>query len=137
MIHEARIIPLDGRAHLLSNVKLWNGDSRGHWEGKTLVVDTTNYSGKGWIATNASAGRIKGIPQSEALHVVERFTRVDPDTINYQVTIDDPNVYTRPWTLAIPLNRDPNYQIFEYACQEGNRAVENILSGGRTAEASK
>ena len=137
MIHEARIIPLDGRPHLPSNVKLWNGDSRGHWEGKTLVVDTTNYSGKGWIATNASAGRVKGIPQSEALHVVERFTRVDPDTINYEVTIDDPNVYTGPWTLAIPLNRDPNYQIFEYACQEGNRAVENILSGGRTAEASK
>ena len=134
MIHEARIIPLDGRPHLPSSVKLWNGDSRGHWEGKTLVVDTTNYNGKGWIATNASAGRIKGIPQSEALHVVERFTRVDPDTINYEVTIDDPNVYTRPWTLAIPLNRDPNYQIFEYACQEGNRAVENILSGGRTAE---
>ena len=134
MIHEARIIPLDGRAHLPSSIKLWNGDPRGRWEGNTLVVDTTNYNGKGWIATSASAGRMKGIPQSEALHVVERFTRVDQDTINYEVTITDPNVYTKPWKLAIPLNRDPEYQIFEYACHEGNYAVENILRGGRTQE---
>jgi hypothetical protein len=74
MIHEARIIPIDGRPHLPSSVKLWNGDSRGRWEGNTLVVDTTNYNNKGWIATSAATGRIKGIPQSEALHVVERFT---------------------------------------------------------------
>jgi len=134
MIHEARIIPLDGRPHLPQTVKLWNGDPRGHWEGNTLVVDTTNYSSKGWIATSASTGRIKGIPQSEALHVVERFTRVDRDTINYEVTIDDPNVYTQPWKVAIPLTRDPEYRIFEYACQEGNHAVENVLSGGRAAE---
>jgi hypothetical protein len=134
MIHNARIIPLDGRPHLNSRVKLWDGDPRGHWEGNTLVVDTTNYNSKGWIATNAASGRIKGIPQSEALHVVERFTRVDADTINYEVTINDPNIYNRPWKVAIPLNRDPNYQIFEYACQEGNHAVENILRGGRAAE---
>ena len=116
-----------------SSVKLWNGDSRGRWEGNTLVVDTTNYNSKGWIATGVATG-IKGIPQSEALHVVERFTRVDRDTINYEVTIDDPNVYTQPWKAVIPLTRDPEYRIFEYACQEGNHAVENVLSGGRTAE---
>jgi hypothetical protein len=136
MIHEARLIPMDGRPHLPSSVKLWNGDPRGHWEGNTLVVDTTNYNSKGWIATSAATGRIKGIPQSEALHVVERFTRVEKDTINYEVTIDDPNMYTKPWKVAIPLSRDPSYQIFEYACQEGNRAVENVLSGGRTLEQS-
>ena len=134
MIHEARIIPLDGRPHLPQDVRQWNGDSRGRWDGNTLVIDTTNYNNKGWIATSASTGRIKGIPQSEALHVVERFTRVDADTINYQVTIEDPNVYTRPWTVAIPLNRDPSYRILEYACHEGNYAVENILRGGRAQD---
>jgi hypothetical protein len=134
MIHEARIIPLDGRPHLPASVKMWNGDSIGRWEGNTLVVDTTNYNDKGWIATSAATGRIKGIPQSEALHVVERFTRVDRDTINYEVTISDPNFYTQPWKVAIPLTRDPNYRIFEYACQEGNHAVENVLSGGRASE---
>jgi hypothetical protein len=133
MIHDARIIPIDGRPHLPSTVKLWNGDSRGRWEGKTLVVDTTNYNNKGWIATGVATG-IKGIPQSEALHVVERFTRVDRDTIHYEVTIDDPNVFTQPWRAVIPLTRDPEYQIFEYACQEGNHAVENILRGGRAAD---
>jgi len=137
MIHEARTIPLDARPHLPSNVRLWNGDSIGHWEGNTLVVDTTNFNGKGWIATNASAGRIKGVPESEALHVVERFTRLDANTINYEVTIDDPNVYTKPWKVAIPLNRDPTYKIFEYACHEGNTAVENILRGGRAIDAGK
>jgi hypothetical protein len=134
MIHEARVIPVDGRPHAPSNVRFWNGDSVGHWEGNTLVVDITNFNGKGWIATAASAGRIKGIPQSTALHVVERFTRIDPNTIDYQVTIEDPQYYTRPWTVAVPLNSDPNYQIFEYACHEGNSAVPNVLSGGRARD---
>jgi hypothetical protein len=134
MIHEARIIPVDGRPHLPSSVKLWNGDSRGHWEGNTLVVDTTNYNDKGWIATSAATGRIKGIPQSETLHVVERFTRVDANTIKYEATIEDPNYFTKPWKVEIPLVRDPNYTIFEYACQEGNHAVENVLNGGRMAD---
>jgi hypothetical protein len=134
MIHEARIIPIDGRPHLPSNVKLWNGDSRGRWEGNTLVVDTTNYNAKGWIGTSAATGRIKGILQSEALHVVERFTRVDRNTIQYEVTLDDPNMYTQPWKVAIPLTRDPEYVMYEYACHEGNHAVPNILSGGRAAD---
>jgi hypothetical protein len=137
MIHEARIIPMDGRPHLPTGIKLWNGDSRGRWEGNTLVIDTTNYNNKGWIGTSAATGRIKGIPQTETLHVVERFTRVDRDTINYEVTIADPNVFTEPWKVAIPLVRDPEYQIFEYACQEGNYAVGNILSGGRALEKAR
>jgi len=134
MIHETRMIPLDGRPHLPKSVGLWNGDSVGRWERNTLVVDTTNFNGKGWIASSASAGRIKGIPQSTALHLVERFTRVDADTIDYEVTIDDPNVYTRPWKVAIPLNRDPTYVIYEYACHEGNVAVAGVLGGGRALD---
>ena len=136
MINEVRVIPLDDGPHLPSNVRQWNGDSRGRWEGATLVVDTTNYNGKGWIATNGAAGRIRGIPQSEDLHVVERFTRVADDTIQWEATIEDPNVYTRPWTVAIPLTRDPGYAIYEYACQEGNAAVANVLSGGRARDAA-
>ena len=134
MIHEARVIPLDGSPHPPSSIRQWNGDSRGRWDGNTLVVDTTNFNGKGWIATSASTGRIKGIPQSEALHTVERFTRTGPGTILYEVTITDPEVYTEPWKVAIPLNKDDNYQILEYACQEGNEAVGAILRGGRAAD---
>ena len=134
MIHAARVIPTDGRSHLPSTLRFWDGDSVGHWEGNTLVVDITNYNGKGWIATNGAAGRIKGIPQSDALHVVERFTRTNADTIDYRVTIDDPKVYAKPWTAAIPLNRDESYQIYEYACHEGNKAVEDVLRGGRAQE---
>ena len=136
MIHNARIIPIDRRPHLPANIRLWDGDSIGHWDGDTLVVDTTNYSKKSQIATNAAAGRIKGIPVSEALHVVERFKRTDADTIRYEVTIDDPNVYTRTWKVSIPLNREQDYTLFEYACHEGNEAMGNILRGGRALESS-
>jgi hypothetical protein len=135
MIHDTRIIPLDGRPHLPPSIRLWNGDSRGRFEGNTLVVDTTNFNGKSWIATSAAGGRIKGIPQSDAAHIVERFTRTDADTILYEVTIEDPEVYTAPWKVEIPLNRETDYMIFEYACHEGNRAVENILRGGRAQDA--
>ena len=137
MIHEARIIPMDGRPHLAPQVRSWNGDPRGRWEGQTLVVDTTNYNDKGWIATQAAAGRVKGVRQTESLHVVERFTLVDADTIDYQATIDDPKTFTRPWTVAIPLHRDPSYRLYEYACHEGNRAVEGVLRGARAAEKNK
>jgi len=98
------------------------------------VVDVTNYNGKGWIATNAAAGRMRGILQSDALHVVERFSRVSASTIHYEVTIDDPKMYTRPWKVAIPLERDDDYRIFEYACHEGNHAVENVLRSARALE---
>jgi hypothetical protein len=134
MIHEARIIPIDGRPHLPETVRLWNGDPRGRWEGNTLVVDTTNYNNKGWIATSAAGGRIKGVPQTESLHVVERFTPIDANTIDYEATIDDPKMFARPWTVSVPLHRDPTYRIYEYACHEGNYAVGNILRGARAAE---
>jgi hypothetical protein len=135
MIHDARVIPMDGRAHAPADVRSWDGDSRGHWDGNSLVVDTTNFNGKGWVATSAATGRMKGIPESQALHVVERFTRVAAGTIQYEVTIDDPNVYTKPWKVSIPLTHDPQYVVYEYACQEGNQAVENILRGARAKEA--
>jgi hypothetical protein len=134
MIHETRIIPLDGRPHVGAGIRMWNGDPRGHWEGNTLVVETTNFNDKGVIASSAAAGRIRGIPHSEQLHVVERFTRVSEDVINYSVTITDPKVYTAPWTVALPLNRDASYKIFEYACHEGNLALPNALSAGRARE---
>ena len=137
MIHAARIIPTDGRKHRAAHLRSIDGDSVGHWEGDTLVVDVTNFDGRGWIATNAASGRIRGVLQSDALHVVERFTRVGANTIHYQVTIDDPKKYTRPWTLAIPLERDDQYQIYEYACHEGNHSVENMLRAARVAEAAK
>jgi hypothetical protein len=134
MIHDARVIPLTDRPHAPQPVRGWFGDSRGRWEGNTLVVDVTNYNDKGWIASSAAGARIKGIPHSSALHVVERFTPVSPDTILYEATIDDPNVYTRPWKVAFPLTRDHDYRMYEYACHEGNQAVGNILRGARAAE---
>jgi hypothetical protein len=134
MIHEARVIPLDGRPHLPPAVGQWNGDSLGHWEGNTLVVDTTNYNGKGMIATSAATARIRGIHESEALHVVERFQRVDANTISYEASIDDPNMYTAPWKVSMPLTRDANYPIYEYACHEGNYAMEDVLRAGRAKE---
>ena len=134
MIHDARIIPLDGSPHVNPKIQLWMGDSRGRWEGETLVVDVTNFTPKGWIASNAASRRIKGIPQTQALHVVERFARVDADTINYGVTIEDPEIYTRPWTIEMPLTRDPEYVMYEYACHEGNKAVELTLGGARALE---
>jgi hypothetical protein len=134
MIHDARIIPLDGAAHVDSRVRSWAGDSRGHWEGATLVVDTTNFNGGGWIATGANAGTLRGVPYSEGLHLVERFTRVDRQTLQYEITVEDPQHYTAPWTLAFPLARDDAYQMYEYACHEGNSAVETILRGARVQE---
>ena len=135
MIHEVRIIPVDRRPHLPSNITLWMGDSRGHWEGSTLVVETTNFGNKGWITTSAATGRIKGIPQSETLRVVERFTPEGGGTIHYEVVVEDPAMFFGPWKVAMPLGRDQSYQIFEYACHEGNYAMVNILNGGRTQAA--
>ena len=134
MIHNARIIPLDARPKLSEKIRQWDGEPRGHWDGTTLVVESSNYNDKGMIATSAATQRIRGIPQTEALHVVERFTPVDANTIMYRATIEDKNVYTKPWSVEIPLTRDSKYQIFEYACQEGNYATPNILAGGRKAE---
>lgn len=137
MIHEMRIIPLDGRPHLPAAITQWNGDSRGHWEGNTLVVDITNYNGRSHISTSAAGGRIKGIHQTTKAHVQERFTRTAGDVITYQMRITDPEMYTQPWTVEIPLTQEHDYVLYEYACHEGNTAVRNILSGGRAADREK
>jgi hypothetical protein len=134
MIHDARIIPLNSTQPRSSRVQTWMGEPRGRWEGETLVVETMNFHDKGWIATSAAGGRIKGIPHTGRLRVVERFTRVAADTISYSATIEDPDIYTRPWTVSFPLTADPEYRIFEYACHEGNYAIENILRGARALE---
>ena len=130
MVHEARVIPLDNRSHAGSNVRSYMGDSRGHWEGNTLVVETTNFlGGKTGIGLNGG-----GTPTSDALKLTERFTRVDPNTINYEMTVDDPKTYTKPWKVGFPISQEPGYQNFEYACHEGNNAMFNSLSGARAAE---
>ena len=112
--HDARIIPLDGRPHLGSGLRQWNGDSRGRWEGNTLVVDTTNFSSNSYFMGAA-----------ENLHVVERFTRVGPDTITYEMTLTDPTTWTKPWTAMMPL-RQRQETLYEFACHEGNY---HIMSG--------
>jgi len=122
MIHYARIIPLDGGPHVPANIQNWLGDARGHWEGDTLVVDTTNF--KPGVFRNIS---------TEKLHVVERFTRTGPDTLQWQLTIDDPGAWMKPWTAMIPL-RSSKKAVFEYACHEGNYGLESILAGARREE---
>ena len=134
MIHDARVIPLNGGPHLDSRIRSWSGDSRGRWEGDTLVVDTTNFNGRGWIATGQNAGRLRGVPFTEDLHITERFRPIDAQTLQYEITIDDPQIYAAPWKLAFPLGRDDAYQMFEYACHEGNQAVELVLRGARVQE---
>src|SRR5438309_6027016 len=108
MIHEASIIPLDGRPHLPQSIRQWNGDSRGRWEGNTLVVDTTNFSPKSFF-----------MGSTENLHLVERLTRVAPETITYEITLDDPTTWTKPWTAVVRLTQTQN-QVYEVACHEGN-----------------
>jgi hypothetical protein len=124
-IHDVRGIPLDGRPHVGRNIRQWNGNSRGHWEDNTLVVETTNYSPK-------TTFRFPVAP--ETLRAVERFTRVAADKIDYRFTINDPTTYTRPWTVALPLENLPDYVIYEYACHEGNYAIAHALGGARNME---
>ena len=119
MIHEARIIPLDNSPHLTPRVRQWLGDARGRWEGDTLVVDTTNFTDK----TNFRGS-------TSGFHMIERFKRIDPDALEYQVTFDDPTTWTKPWTAANTWRKSRG-QIFEYACHEGNYGMFGILSGGR------
>ena len=120
MVHDARLVPLDGRPH--GNIRQWLGDSRGHWEGDTLVVDTTNFY------------RETSLPGSSAnMHLVERFTRVDADTLLYEFTVDDPSTWTKPWTAQVPMKTSQD-QIYEYACHEGNYAMLNMLTGARAQE---
>jgi hypothetical protein len=129
MIHDTRIIPLDGRAPVSGAVQMHMGLPRGRWEGDTLVVETANFNGTIGVTGN---GRL--MPTSDALRMVERFTRTGPDSIQYEATIDDPKTWTGPWRVSFPLRRDDDYGFYEYACHEGNNAMPNILSGARAAE---
>jgi hypothetical protein len=130
-MHDTRVIPLDGRPHIPSNIRQWNGDSRGRWEGNTLVVETVNFSDK--QASNGSAP-FGSMPQTN-MRMTERFTKVDADTVNYEVTINDPTIWTRPFTFILPWHSDdPNYaapeHLYEFACHEGNyRMMEDSLNG--------
>jgi hypothetical protein len=136
MIHEARVIPLDGRPHASPKIRTWMGDSRGHWEGNTLVVETTNFNGQIFIGSGAGGFGDAGVVATEQLLLQERFTRVDEDTINYEVTIDDPKTWTRPWKIAFPLRHEADYSyIQEYACHEGNIFMHDVLAGARAGEA--
>jgi hypothetical protein len=133
MVHETRIVPLDGRPRLPPAIRSYMGDARGRWEGATLVVETNNFNGlTGSLGRNGN-----GNPTSTALRLVERFTRRDADTLDYSVVVDDSQTWTRPWTIAFTLTRDPEYKIFEYACHEGNYAIANILRGFRAEEARR
>ena len=130
MIHETRIIPLDGTPHLAPAIRSYMGDARGRWEGQTLVVETTNFNGK----TGSYGRNGNGNPTSEALRLTERFTRRGADVLEYSVTVNDPRTWTRSWTVAFSLTRDPGYVMYEYACHEGNYAIANILRAFRAAE---
>jgi hypothetical protein len=105
------------------------GDARGHWEGETLVVDTTNLNGRTGVTGNG-----RNTPFSPSMHLIERFTRVDADTMQYEAALDDANTWTRPWKIGFTLKQDPKYGMFEYACHEGNNAMRNMLSGARASE---
>jgi hypothetical protein len=124
MVHETRIIPLDGRPHPDNDVHLDMDDARGHWEGGTLVVESTNFRDRS-VYQNANADRLK---------LTERFTRTGPNTVRWQVTVDDPTTWTKPWTFAMPLTEDESQPFMPYECHEGNYGVPNILSATRAEE---
>ena len=121
-IHDSRVVPTDGRPHLPQRLRQWMGDSRGRWEGETFVVETTNFNDRKYF--RGAGGN---------MHLVERFTRLDADTLLYEFTVSDPQSFTRPWTAQIPMKRNPD-PIYEYACHEGNYGMEGTLSGARAVE---
>jgi hypothetical protein len=122
MIHDVRIIPIDARPHVDPSVRQWMGDPRGHWEGNTLVVETTNFNDK-----------VRFQRASQNMRLVERFTRTAPDTVMYEFTVTDPSAFSKPWTGQIPLKRTEG-PLIEYACNEGNYAMEGMLAGARADE---
>jgi hypothetical protein len=130
MVHDARIIPTDGRPHLAPSERSYMGDPVGHWEGNTLVVETTNFNDKMGVGPNGG-----GIADSEDTKLTERFTRVADNTINYELTVDDPKIYTAKWKIAFPITHEPGYQLYEYACHEGNMAMRNMITGTLAEEA--
>jgi len=133
MVHEARVIPLDGRPRSGSNVRSYMGDARGRWEGTTLVVETTNFlPNRTGIGLNGG-----GTPTSDALKLTEKFTRIGTNEMKYEVLVEDSKTYVAPFKVAFPLTMEPGYQNFEYACHEGNNAMFNSLSGARAQEAAQ
>jgi hypothetical protein len=126
MVHETRVIPLDGRPHLGGGLRQLMGDSRGHWEGNTLVIESTNFTDR--LAVTG------GTRFSEAMKMTERITRIDPHMVEFELRVDDPKTYVAPWTLRMTLTSQPGYEIYEYGCHEGNRSVPNALSGERAYE---
>ena len=127
MIHETRVIPLDGRPHVAKAIRGYLGDARGHWEGDTLVVQTTNFTNRTHFGYNNRYN-------SESFTLTERFTPIAPGRLQWEVTFNDPEVWTRPFTFAMPLTRDDTQQIYEYACHEGNLGLEHILTAARVEE---
>jgi len=131
MVHTSRVVPLDGRPALSDDIRQWSGDSRGHWEGDTLVVETANFDDdRRWIPLGSAPA---GTGSSANMTLVERFTRVDVDTLVYEFTVTDPDTWTAPWTAEIPMRRN-DLTLFEYACHEGNHSMEGILAGARAEE---
>jgi hypothetical protein len=122
-MHDVRIIPLDGQPHIVSDIHQWNGDSRGHWEGNTLIIDWTNFTDK---------QEFEGVPEA-GMHFTERLTRINDSTINDEVTVTDPMMWTKPWTYILPWYRTGD-EVYEYACHEGNYSIANMLSGARAEE---
>jgi hypothetical protein len=139
MIHEARVIPTDGRPRLGKAITGWLGDSRGHWEGNTLVIETTNFNGKGSSTNIHTIGSppFNNTPISKQYVLTERLTRTGPDTLSYTATVDDPVVWTRPWTVALPWHRDESYRFFEYACHEDNSMIRNYIETSRAERAQQ
>jgi hypothetical protein len=129
MVHDTRIIPLDGRPHPGGGLRLYLGDARGRWDGNTLVVETTNFTDRTSISENGN-----GLRHSPELRLIERITRVDSDVLEYRVTIDDPKTYTRPWTMALSLTSPRGYELLPYECHEGNHGLPNILSAERAED---
>ena len=129
MIHDTRVIRLDDRPQLDDDIRQWMGSARGHWEGDTLIVESLNFTDRTNLGVNGN-----GSPNSEALHLTERFRRVDPEMIEYIITVNDPVAYEAPYTLRLMLTTQPDYSMLEYSCHEGNGAVSNSLSGERTYE---
>jgi hypothetical protein len=131
MVHEARIIPLDGSGHVSDEIRMYMGDSIGHWEGDTLVVETTNLTDLTGVGNNGGGNR-----HTEDMVITERITRIAPDRVYYEANFNDPRTWTAPWTLGFPLIDKPTYEIFEYACHEGNHGMFNMLSAARAVEAA-
>ena len=132
MVHDARIVPLDGRAHLPATIRQWMGDSRGRWDGDTLVIETTNFTDK---TASFNQTISTAIGNGSTLHLVERFRRVAEDTLLYEYTVNDQTTFTRPFTVRLPMKRGD--AMFEFACHEGNYGLRNILAGARAADAAK